>query len=133
MKGPKKKECLVVATLINENVQMAERKNISIHSGNIEDLLCAVSEMNKIDKILSSWIFHVGRLPSATQLLLELDGKESACNVGDSGSIPCSGDPPEKGRNSYPLQYSCLEDSMDRGPWRATVHRFTKSWTQLSD
>ena len=54
MKGPKKKECLVVATLINENVQMAERKNISIHSGNIEDLLCAVSEMNKIDKILLS-------------------------------------------------------------------------------
>ena len=101
MKGPKKKECLVVATLINENVQMAERKNISIHSGNIEDLLCAVSEMNKIDKILSSWIFHVGRLPSATQLLLELDGKESACNVGDSGSIPCSGDPPEKGTATH--------------------------------
>ena len=34
--------------------------------------------------------------------------------------------------NSYPLQYSCLENSMDRGAWQATVHGVTKSWTQLS-
>ena len=112
---------------------MAERKkNIPIHSENIEDLLCAVSEMNKIDKILPSWVFHVGRLPSATQLLLELDGKEHACNVGDSGSIPGFGRSPGEG-NGYPLQYSCLEDSMDREPWRGTAHGFAKSWTQLSD
>ena len=41
------------------------------------------------------------------------DGKESACNVGDVGLSPGEG-------NGYPLQYSCLENSMDRGAWRAT-------------
>ena len=35
--------------------------------------------------------------------------------------------------NSYPLQYSCLENSMDRGTWQATVHRVPKSWTWLND
>ena len=42
------------------------------------------------------------------------DGKESACNVGDLGSIPVLGRPPGEG-NGYPLQYSDLENSMDRG------------------
>ena len=37
-------------------------------------------------------------------------------------------DPPGEG-NGYPLQYSCLENSMDRGAWRATVHGVTKNWT----
>ena len=41
-------------------------------------------------------------------------------------------DPLEK-RMTTPLQYSCLENSMDRGAWRATVHGVAKSWTQLSD
>ena len=36
-------------------------------------------------------------------------------------------------RDGYPLQYSCLENSIDRGTWWATVHGVTKSWTQLSD
>ena len=44
------------------------------------------------------------------------DGKESACNAGDPGFIPGSGRPPGEG-NSKPLQYSCLENSMDRGAW----------------
>ena len=48
-------------------------------------------------------------------------GKESACNVGDLGSIPGSGRSPGEG-NGNPLQYSCLENPMDRGAWRATVH-----------
>ena len=60
------------------------------------------------------------------------NGKESACNVGDLRSIPGSGQSPGEG-NDYPLQYSCLENSMDRGAWQATVHRVTKSRTQLSD
>jgi len=42
------------------------------------------------------------------------DGKEPACNVGDPGSVPGMGRPPGEG-NSYPFQYSCLENSMDRG------------------
>ena len=60
------------------------------------------------------------------------DGKVSVYNVGDPGSIPGSGRSPGEG-NGNPLQYSCLENSMDGGAWWATVHRVAKSWTQLSD
>ena len=55
-----------------------------------------------------------------------------ACNVGDPGSIPEWGRSPEEG-NGNPLQYSCLENPMDRGVWQAIVHWVTKSWTQLSN
>ena len=60
------------------------------------------------------------------------DGKESACNAGDLGSIPGLGRSPGEG-NGNPLQYSCLENPMDRGAWWATVHGVTKSQTRLSD
>ena len=56
------------------------------------------------------------------------DGKESACSVGYPSLIPGSGRSPGKG-NGNPLQYSCLENSMDREAWWATVHGITKSWT----
>ena len=58
-------------------------------------------------------------------------GKESACNAGDAGdkvSIPQLGRSPGGGHGN-PLQYSCLEDSMDRGAWQATVHGVAKSRT----
>ena len=54
-----------------------------------------------------------------------LGGKESACDTGDTGLIPGSGRSPE-GRNGNPLQYSCLENSMDRGAWWATIHGVTE-------
>ena len=60
------------------------------------------------------------------------DGKESACNTGDLGSAPGLGRSPGKGDNS-PLQYSCLENSMDRGAWQPIAHGVAKSWTQLND
>ena len=60
------------------------------------------------------------------------DGKESACNAGDLGSIPGMGRSPGEW-DGYPLQYSCLENSTDRGVWQAIVHGVAKSWTQLSD
>ena len=60
------------------------------------------------------------------------DSKEPACNEGDPGLIPGLGRSPGEG-NGYPLQYSFLENSMDRGAWRATVHGVTKSQTQLSN
>ena len=60
------------------------------------------------------------------------NGKESACNAGDLGSIPGFGRFLEQG-NGNPLQYSCLENSMDIGAWQAIVHRVAKSWTQLSN
>ena len=60
------------------------------------------------------------------------DGKESACNTGDPGSILGLGRSPEEG-NGNPLQYSCLENSMDGGAWWVTLHGITKSWTRLSN
>ena len=61
--------------------------------------------------------------------------KNTPANAGDTrdvGSIPGSGRSPGEG-NSKPFQYSCLENSMDRGAWRATVHEVVKSQTQLSE
>ena len=60
------------------------------------------------------------------------DSKASAYNVGDLCSIPGSGRSPGEG-NGNPLQYSCLENSMDGGAWWATVHGVSKSRTRLSD
>ena len=60
------------------------------------------------------------------------DGKESACNARDLGSFPGLGRPPGEGNGNL-LQYSCLENSMDRGAWWATVHGVMKYGTQLSD
>ena len=68
----------------------------------------------------------VGRLPYSS------DGKESACNAGDLGSVPGLGSSSGEG-NGYPLQYSCRENSMDRGAWWATVHGITKSRTRLNN
>ena len=70
------------------------------------------------EKILGDcWVFPGGS-----------DGKESAYNAGDLGSIPGLGRSPGEG-NGYPLQYSCLENCRDRGAWPATVHGVTKSRT----
>ena len=57
----------------------------------------------------------------------DLDGKESACNA-DLGSIPGLGKSPREGNGNL-LQYSCLENSMDRGAWQATTHEVEKSRT----
>ena len=56
------------------------------------------------------------------------DGKESACNAGDLGSVPGLGRSPGE-ENGNPLQCSCLENPMDRGAWQTTVHGTTKSQT----
>ena len=73
-------------------------------------------------------------LPSFLTTLLSMgipggsDHKDSAYNVGDPGSIPGLGRFPGKG-NGYLLQYSCLENSMDRGAWRASTHGITQADT----
>ena len=59
-------------------------------------------------------------------------GKQSACNAGDLDSTPGSVRSPGEG-HGHPLQYACLENSMDRGAWLAIVHRVRKSQTQLSN
>ena len=71
--------------------------------------------------------------PSIVGFPGSLHGKESACNASDPGSFPGSGRCPGEG-NGYPLQYTWLENSMDRGVWGwATVHGVTKSRARLSD
>ena len=60
------------------------------------------------------------------------DSEEFACNPRDPGLIPRLGRSPGEG-NGYTLQCSCLENSMDRGAWQATIHGIPKSWTRLSD
>ena len=61
----------------------------------------------------------------STQISGGAISKESACNAGDLGLIPGSGRLPREG-NGNPLQYSCLENPMDRGAWQATVHGVSK-------
>ena len=56
------------------------------------------------------------------------DSKTSVYNAGDMGSIPGLGRSPGEGHGN-PLQYSCLENTMDRGAWWAIAHRVTKSQT----
>ena len=83
-------------------------------------LTCS-AEVTHFQYIISHWAFPGGS-----------DGEECACNAGDPGSIPGWGRSPEEG-NGSPFQYYCLENSMDRGVWQATVHGVAKNWTQLSD
>ena len=60
------------------------------------------------------------------------DGKESACSAGDQGLVP--GLEKSSGEGSgYPLQYSCLENSVNKGAWCATIHGVAKSQTWMSD
>ena len=60
------------------------------------------------------------------------DGQEFACNTGDQGLVSGLGRSSREG-NGNPLQYSCLENSKDRGAWRAMVHGVTKIQAQLSN
>ena len=86
--------------------------------------------MRQEKKAGSFWIYLCFAKVSYVDLLGGSDSKESACNVRDPGSIPRLGRSPGEG-NGYPLQYSCLENSKDRGAWRA--HGVSERQTQLSN
>ena len=80
------------------------------------------TSLHKLSTSISiSWCFPGGS-----------DNKEFAWNAGDPGLIPGLGRSPGE-RNGYAFQYSCLENSMDGGVWRPTVHGVSRSWTQLSN
>ena len=79
-----------------------------------------------------SWSVYVSSVMLLCGLPFSSNGKEPACDAGDQGSIPGLGSSSEEG-NGNPLQYSCLENSMDREAWRATVFGVAKNRTQLSD
>ena len=78
-----------------------------------------------------SYIPHQISFISSTKLTLGFpggsDGKESACNTGDLGSVPGLGRSPGEG-NGYPFQYSCLGNPMDRAAWQAIVHEMDMTW-----
>ena len=80
----------------------------------------------RLSDLAAAAVLHCTGFPGTS------DGKESTCNLGDSGSIPGSGRSPGKGSGN-PLQCSCLENSMDRGALRATVHGVETSRTRLSN
>ena len=92
------------------------------------------STCNTGDPCPITWVGNIpwreDRLPTPMFLGFpdDSDGKESACNAGDLGLIPGSGRSLGGGHGD-PLQYSCLENSMDRGAWQDTVHGVTKSNT----
>ena len=67
-----------------------------------------------------------------TGLPYSSDGKESAYQVEDVGLTPGAGRHPDLGNGNL-LQFSCLEDFMDRGAWWGTIHGVARSQTQLSD
>ena len=78
----------------------------------------------------SFFIFSKSFAHKYTTFLTSLvDGKETVCNAGDPVSIPGSGRSPREG-NGYPLQYSCLENSINRWAWWGTAHGVTKSQTR---
>ena len=79
-----------------------------------------------IEEILTIKLFLIKGFPGGSEV------KASAFNTGDLGSIPGLGRSPRDG-NGNPLQYSCLDNPMDRGAWWATVHGVAKSRTRLSD
>ena len=81
-----------------------------------------------------TWLsdFHFHRELGACQVVLVVKNPlASAGNLRNMGSIPGSGRPPGGGHGN-PLQYSCLENPMDRGAWRATVHRAGHGWSDLA-
>ena len=89
-----------------------------------------VKETKPGSLILKNELFSVSYSIWASLVAQRL--KHLPCNAGDLGSIPGLGRYPGEG-NGNPLQYSCLENPMDRGAGWATVHGVAKSWTRLSD
>ena len=113
-------------------------------SASIQKLFCGIYSAFKCsfdefvqEKVVSlSYSSTILGPPLMSQLFNTLSmfvtDKETACNTEDPGSIPRSGRSPGEGHGNS-LQYSCLENSMDREAWWVTVHGIAKSWTRLSD
>ena len=102
----------------SEHIEIPEKSNNNM-----------IKEIKVGTSLVIQWLrFHT---PKALGFPGGSDGKASACNAGDRGLIPGSGRSPGEG-NVNPLQYSCLENSMDRGAWWATVHGVAKSPTWVT-
>ena len=85
-------------------------------------------EKDRTEDLDLTTICYLGGASGKEAFLGGSEGKASACNAGDLGLIPGSERSPGEG-NGNPFQYSCLENSMDKGAWRTAVHGVAKSWT----
>ena len=97
-------------------------------TGGNEDLLCHNQDSMKPNKYINNFFkkcIHAEWSSLVAQMV------ESTYNAGDPDFITESGRCPGEG-DGYPLRYSCLEDSMDRGAWQAIAHGVAKNQTQLS-
>ena len=76
---------------------------------------------------------NLGLHRNTDRLPWQLSSKESTCNAGDTGDLGLIPGPgrSHRGGHGNPLQYSCLENLLDRGAWWVTVHMVTESWTRL--
>ena len=90
------------------------------------EVVCCTATENKLKHLRNLWVLLRQSFPGGS------GSEESACNAGRPRFNPLVGKIPGEG-NVNLLQYSCLENSMDRGAWQATVHGITKSRTWLSD
>ena len=100
--------------------------NLKFNSAILHFILRKSNDISKITQLISDYIWIRSDFPGGS------DSKVSAYNAGDPGSIPGLGRSPGEG-NGNPLQYSCLENPMDRRAWQATVHGVTKSQIRPSD
>ena len=123
-------EPILLATSLNRSTEAVSARDTSLfgdsHHNQSRLLFTAPEYPSFIHDTFERLLHTIWGFPGGS------DGKESACNAGDLGLISGVGRSTGEG-NGNPLQYSCLENPMDRGAWRATVHGITKSQTQLSD
>ena len=118
----------------------ALEKEITTHSSVLTWRIPGTAEPGGLPSMGSHRVGHDWSDLAAAALMLRgfpggLDSKEPTCDAGhirDASSIPGSGRSPGE-ENSNPLQYSCLENPMDRGAWQATIYGVTKSRTRLSN
>ena len=119
--------------LFRHSIHIIYNHSLMHHWKSWLSILFRVRIFNLHKFVICTEFYHFARLCILTKKFPGgSDGKESSCNAGDLGSIPGLGGYLGE-RNSYPLQYSCLENSMERGAWWSIVHGVTKSQAWLSD
>ena len=102
-------------------------RHITPNSASFFHMIFSCLFVSLFSSLVRARVIESGSTINAVRTLLQwLSGKESACSAGDPGSIPGAGKSPGGGYGNR-LQYSCLENPMDRGAWWATVHGVTKS------
>ena len=120
------------------NWEVCKYKKIPFNVRNCNWRIKALSSQSRIWRDYKRWESNQfccrERLPPKSIKIYSCSskGRDSACKAGDQGSITGFGSSSGE-ENGNPLQYSCLENSMDREAWQAIVHGVAKSWTWLSN